>query len=44
MFYVVSIAEGVYHEVLLNETDEDTSIIIVEVWNAHVIEDLSNVM
>ena len=44
MFYVVSVAEDAYHEVLLKEMDEDIFIIIVEVWNAQIIENPSNAM
>ena len=40
----MSIAEDVCHEVQQDETDEDISITIAEVRNAHVIGSLLNVM
>ena len=44
MFFVVSIAEDVYHEVLQDETDEDIFTIIAEVKSVLAIENLLSVI
>jgi len=44
VFFAVSTAEDVYHEVLQDETDEDIFTIIAEAKSVHIIGSLLNAM